>query len=82
MTGHHLVLAHLVGHPARHHGIDLDAHVDTVVPLGLPRLLGHGGLDVDVDVVGQQAGRVVSPRVTSPSIRSTRNVRWSSRSRS
>ena len=82
VAGHHLVLPHLVGHPAGHHGVDPDAQVDPVVTLGLPGLLGHGGLHVDLDVVGQRGGRVVSLRVTSPSMRSTRNVRWSSRSRS
>ncbi len=53
MTGHHLVLPHLVGHPAGHHGVDPDAHVDPVVVVGVPGFVGQGGFHVDLDVIGQ-----------------------------
>ena len=48
---HHLVLAHLVDDPARLERVDPNAHVDGILALGLPGLVGHGRLHVDVDVV-------------------------------
>ncbi len=49
---HDLVLAHLLGNPARLERVDPDPHLDAVLTLDLPRLVGQCRLDVHVDVVG------------------------------
>ena len=45
---HDLVLAHLVGRPACLERVDPDAHLNPVLPLGLPWLVRQGRLDVHV----------------------------------
>ena len=45
----HLVLPHLVSHPARFEPVDPDAHFDPVLPLDLPRLVGQGSRHVHVN---------------------------------
>ena len=77
---HDLVLAHLVGHPARLERVDPDAHLNrgprprppTARRAGPPRRRRPRGTSAPPG----------SPRVTSPSMRSTRKVRTAARSRS
>ena len=59
---HDLVLTDLVGDAPGFDGVDFDAHLDTVVTVGVPGLVGQRRLDVDVagDTVGGLAPRDLS----------------------
>ena len=75
-----LVAPDLLGDPRPFHGVHPDAGDDVVLALGAPGLVGQGG--PDVDALGQHGPARRAPRATASSIRSTRNVRTASRSRS